>query len=118
MVDGLYEVMDKIYAEFDEIFEFDSFHYGGDEVDFRCWGSEKAVTEPMVNDGLTLDENGFVTIWERFQNNATHLIKNLNPDVEHILWTSTLTHAEHIDKLADDYTIQIWTNKRVSYICM
>ena len=114
MVPGLDDVLKTIYAEFYEIFNFDSFHYGGDEVDFRCWGSEKSVTDPMLDEGLSLDETGFVTIWERFQNKASEMIKELTPNVEHILWTSTLTHEEYIDKLDDIYTIQIWTS---SYVC-
>ena len=116
MVPGLDNVIKVIYEEFYELFNFDSFHYGGDEVDFRCWGSEQSVTDPMIEEGLTLNEDGFVTIWERFQNNASELIKQLKPDVEHILWTSTLTKAEHIDKLEDDYTIQIWTDSRVGIL--
>jgi N-acetyl-beta-hexosaminidase len=30
--DGLYDVLGEIYDEFQDIFQFDSFHMGGDEV--------------------------------------------------------------------------------------
>ena len=35
MVDEMYEVLEQVFKEYFEIFQFDSFHYGGDEVCFN-----------------------------------------------------------------------------------
>ena len=58
MIEEMYDVLEQIYEEYGEIFEFDSFHYGGDEVDFRCWNSSQAVINPMLEEGLPLDAQG------------------------------------------------------------
>ena len=34
MVEEMYTILDQIFQEYYELFEFDSFHYGGDEVIF------------------------------------------------------------------------------------
>ena len=56
MKEEIYEILEQIFLEYFEIFHFDSFHYGGDEVDFRCWRSEEAVTGPMEGQYSTTDE--------------------------------------------------------------
>ena len=56
MKEEIYEILEQIFLEYFEIFHFDSFHYGGDEVDFRCWRSEEAVTGPMEGQYPTTDE--------------------------------------------------------------
>ena len=117
MMEGMYDVLEQIYQEYYEIFDFDSFHYGGDEVDFRCWNSSEAVTKPMLDQGLKLDTQGFVDVWVRFQKEARSRLEKLNNNSEHILWTSTLTHEEFItESVPQDYTIQIWTDSTVSSI--
>ena len=80
MVDDMYLVLEQLYEEYFDIFQFDSFHYGGDEVcfqnylkikkikvfylfyyiqvDFRCWKSSEAVTNPMLDEGLSSDHQG------------------------------------------------------------
>ena len=35
-----------------------SFFYYYIQVDFRCWNSSEAVTNPMRDEGLSLDEQG------------------------------------------------------------
>ena len=35
MVDDMYLVLEQLYEEYFDIFQFDSFHYGGDEVCFH-----------------------------------------------------------------------------------
>ena len=35
MVDEMYGVLEQVFEEYFEIFQFDSFHYGGDEVCFN-----------------------------------------------------------------------------------
>jgi len=113
MVDEMYGVLEQVFEEYFEIFQFDSFHYGGDEVDFRCWNSSEAVTNPMRDEGLLTDHQGFVEIWTRFQSEAREIIEEVNPQIqEHIIWTNTLTHAENINQSLPDYTIQIWTDSK------
>ena len=60
--------------------------------------------------------SGFVEIWTRFQSEAREIIEEVNPQIqEHIIWTNTLTHAENINQSLPDYTIQIWTDSKVSF---
>ena len=60
--------------------------------------------------------SGFVKIWTRFQSEARNITKKVNPQIqEHIIWTNTLTHAENINQSLPDYTIQIWTDSKVSF---
>lgn len=58
MVDEIYSVLQQIYDEYFDLFDYDSFHYGGDEVDFRCWNSSEAVTKPMLEQNKPLSEEG------------------------------------------------------------
>ena len=87
MVDDMYVVLRQIFEEYYDIFQFDSFHFGGDEVcillknnlsrkhiffinflynknqvDFRCWESEEAVTKPMEDGGISIDTDGMSNI--------------------------------------------------------
>ena len=61
--------------------------------------------------------SGFVTIWTRFQTRARNIIEKLNPNIrEHIIWTNSLTKADVItDAIPTDYTVQIWTDSKVSF---
>ncbi len=106
----MYDFLRKIYDEYFDIFAFDTFHFGGDEVHFGCWNSSEAVTGPMAAEDLPLTEEGYVTIWLRFQNRTLSMMREIAGDTEVILWTSTLTLDENLDKLPKDYVIQIWTN--------
>ena len=39
-----------IYREFYDMFDFDSFHMGADEVHLGCWNSSSSIAEFMEND--------------------------------------------------------------------
>lgn len=45
--DEVYEILKKLYSEFNELFESDVFHMGGDEVTFACWNESESVTKWM-----------------------------------------------------------------------
>ena len=55
-----------------------------------------------------------------FQTRSRASLEKIYPDdisdVEHILWTSSFTEKDHIDKVPKDYTIQIWTYATVSQL--
>ena len=63
---------------------------------------------------------GFLQVWEMFQTRSRASLEKIYPDdisdVEHILWTSSFTEKDHIDKVPKDYTIQIWTYATVSQL--
>ena len=44
MVEEMYTILDQIFQEYYELFEFDSFHYGGDEVFFIC---KSGIAQPL-----------------------------------------------------------------------
>ena len=63
MNEEMYSVLEKIYDEYFDIFQFESFHYGGDEVNLNCWNSSALVTKPMQDQNISLKEEGFIQIW-------------------------------------------------------
>ena len=46
----VYDVLEMIYREFYDMFDFDSFHMGADEVHLGCWNSSSDIAEYMQND--------------------------------------------------------------------
>ena len=46
----VYDLLEMIYREFYDMFDFDSFHMGADEVHLGCWNSSSQITEFMEND--------------------------------------------------------------------
>jgi hexosaminidase len=56
----VYDILEKIYGELYDLFQFDTFHMGADEVNFGCWNSSESIINHMAKD-LTLkarDEPG------------------------------------------------------------
>lgn len=41
----VYEILKNLYAEFDNLFESDLFHMGGDEVTFQCWNKSEDIVK-------------------------------------------------------------------------
>ena len=46
----VYDLLEMIYREFYDMFDFDSFHMGADEVHLGCWNSSSNIAEYMQND--------------------------------------------------------------------
>ncbi|XP_037045351.1 chitooligosaccharidolytic beta-N-acetylglucosaminidase-like [Bradysia coprophila] len=112
-VDRLYDVLDDIYREMNEMFNYpDFFHMGGDEVHFKCWESSANLTTWMVNRGWNLDDDGYMQLWSYFQNKALErLDKWARDDTNIILFTSTLTEPKYLHYLDNSrYVIQVWSN--------
>ncbi len=58
MNEDIYPVLGQLYDELFDIFQFDSFHFGGDEVQFSCWNSTEEVTRPMQDQDIPITEDG------------------------------------------------------------
>jgi hexosaminidase len=43
----VYEILGQIYGELYDMFSFETFHFGGNEVNFNCWNSSRLVTDYM-----------------------------------------------------------------------
>jgi len=115
----VYDLLEMIYREFYDMFDFDSFHMGADEVHLGCWNSSSQITEFMEND-LRLkdrDEQAFIHLWSDFQKKSSERLTGVyegedkEDDLELIVWTSHLTQEKYIHELpTDQYAIHIWTN--------
>ncbi|XP_059613001.1 chitooligosaccharidolytic beta-N-acetylglucosaminidase isoform X2 [Phlebotomus argentipes] len=111
--DALYDVLEDIYREFNEMFEQPFvFHMGGDEVSVSCWNSSAELQQYMLQRGWQLEESDFMRLWGQFQDKALQRWDNVSPGkVPIILWTSRLTDVPYVDDYLDKdrYIIQIWT---------
>ena len=55
---GVIKVLEKIYSEWWDIFHFDTFHLGADEVNLKCYNSSSVVTDYMDRNGIPRTEKG------------------------------------------------------------
>ena len=62
MNEQVFSILEQIYVELYEMFQFDDFHFGGTDMSFKCWNSSSAVTDYMLQrDHLAnLDDQGVV----------------------------------------------------------
>ncbi len=107
-------VLEQIYSEWHDIFDFETFHLGADEVNMNCYNTSDVVTDYMAEHGIPRTEEGFIKIWSNFMNESTHAVRRAVPadkPVDYVVWTSHLTQAEYIDNISpDNYTVHIWTD--------
>ncbi|KAF5300870.1 hypothetical protein FQR65_LT09032 [Abscondita terminalis] len=111
----LYDALEGIYKDMVKQFNPDIFHMGGDEVSLSCWNSSKPLQDWMKNRGWSLDEAGYMKLWNLFQTQALErLDRQAGEKLQIIMWTSTLTKAEYIEEYLpkDRYIIQIWTDAK------
>ncbi|XP_050674128.1 chitooligosaccharidolytic beta-N-acetylglucosaminidase isoform X2 [Leptidea sinapis] len=108
----LYDVLEDIYTDMQEVFKPDIFHMGGDEVSERCWNSSQEIQQFMIQNRWGLDKTSFLKLWNYFQTKAQDkAYKAFGKRLPIIMWTSTLTDYTHIENFLnkDDYIIQVWT---------
>ena len=78
------------------------FHMGGDEVNFDCWEKSKEIVDWVGEKKGQGDpgSGGFFDLWGHFQSNARNRLLKANngQKTDVILWTSTLTKPEIIEK--------------------
>lgn len=111
--DQLYDVLEKIYADFVDYFDPDTvFHMGGDEVSTDCWNASSEITSWMKANGYQLTKDDFLRLWGMFQERALERYdKVAKTQVPIILWTSHLTETPYLERYLNNerYIIQIWT---------
>lgn len=54
----MYDTLAKIYEEWYEMFKFDTFHMGADEIHFGCWNSSQLITETMKASNIETNKEG------------------------------------------------------------
>ncbi|KAK4884179.1 hypothetical protein RN001_000450 [Aquatica leii] len=109
----LYNVLEGIYKDMVKQFNPDIFHMGGDEVSLKCWNSSEHIQNWMKNRGWSLDEAGYMKLWNFFQTQALERFdRQAGEKLPIIMWTSTLTKKEYVEQYLpkDRYIIQIWTD--------
>ena len=122
-IPAMYDVLQTIHREILDMFNpvknmntRATYHMGGDEVHFGCWNSSDSIVEWLNNEGKERNEEGFMYLWNYFQTESLKRVENSSldmgmPSPSIMLWSSHLTHPEHIHYLdPEKYTIQIWTD--------
>ncbi|XP_013187830.2 chitooligosaccharidolytic beta-N-acetylglucosaminidase [Amyelois transitella] len=110
--DELYEYLEDIYMDMADLFKPDMFHMGGDEVSEKCWNSSAEIQQFILQNRWDLNMTGFLKLWNYFQTKAQDkAYKAFGKGIPLIMWTSTLTDYESVEKYLnkDDYIIQVWT---------
>lgn len=110
--DKLYEYLDDIYNDVDEMFDHpDLFHMGGDEVKTECWNVSTELQSWMIDRGWNLETDDFMNLWGYFQDRALKIWETIS-ESKVILWTSSLTDDARIGEFLnnDKYIIHIWTD--------
>jgi len=113
--DRVFDMLEQIYKEWYDVFKFPQFHLGADEVKFRCWNESETISAYMKQKGWPKTREGFVKLWSEFMDKSVARLKKATPEkTQIVVWSSELTHKEHIKKLdKDEYVIQVWTNSDV-----
>lgn len=121
--DEVYQVLEDIYRELNEIMEGMSIiHMGADEVFVECWNASASLQNWMLARGGDLSNDDFMNLWGYFQENAINsLDKATKSEIPVILWTSTLTVEPWLTKFLKKsrYIIQVWTkgnDKEVTHL--
>lgn len=108
---NLYDILENIYREMYNAFgRPDRFHMGGDEVTEECWKTSQNILDWIKNRDLNVTTNAFMELWGYFQTNAVERIDRIaNENTKIILWTSTLTGKNYVEKYLDKekYVIQV-----------
>jgi len=110
-VDEIYDVLEKIYRELYNTFQFTEFHMGADEVQINCWNQSDVILQYLEEQGMGRTEDDFHQLFKMFMDRSLERLRSVAgyPDVT--IWTSSLTTEKYIDDLrTEDYTIQFWTN--------
>lgn len=109
--DHVYDILEDIYREMYEAFgKPDRFHMGGDEVHEKCWNVSEDIRNWIRDRGLELNTTGFMELWGYFQQKALERLNKITGNaVPVILWTSTLTGKDYVEKHIDKekYIIQV-----------
>ncbi|XP_042885216.1 chitooligosaccharidolytic beta-N-acetylglucosaminidase-like [Penaeus japonicus] len=116
-----YTILSQIYKEVVPLFgPLDLFHFGGDEVNLKCWNTTEEIVRHMEEQGRGRSADSYYKLWSDFQAKAHGLLTeaNLGKPIPGILWTSELTlnrrAAEYLDR--NHNIIQIWTTKEDAVI--
>lgn len=109
----VYQVLEDVYREIVEYFEFPEIvHMGNDEVFNECWNASSSLQSWMINQGWGLTSDDFMKLWGHFLVNAVKSLDNAHHQkVPVVLWTSTLTQEPYLSSYLDKdrHIIQIWT---------
>jgi len=112
----MYDVLGDVYADVVDAFgDVPLFHFGGDEVNLKCWNSSEEIKDWMTANGSPdLTSEDYHKVWAGFHAKAYDGFKaaNSNKDFTGIIWTNTLTsdtanNLEYIPK--EKYVVQVWT---------
>jgi hexosaminidase len=106
--ENVYLILQRLYEDFLEAFEVDTFHVGGDEVVSKCWDGIPHMKEYMHEHNLQTH----LDVWGNFHNQSYERLKaaNQNKPVTAIVWSSGLTGSSIGKRYLDPshFVVQIW----------
>ncbi|XP_037080175.1 chitooligosaccharidolytic beta-N-acetylglucosaminidase-like [Pollicipes pollicipes] len=111
--ENMYKVLEKIYADFNDMFDPDIFHVGGDEINLNCWKSTPEIAAYVKDHGGDpTDDHEYMNLWVEYQSRAADIWRNVSGHaMPLVLWTSDLTAMpSRASRLTPhQYWIQVWT---------
>lgn len=117
--DNIYDILEDIYREmYDAFGKPDRFHMGGDEVHEECWKVSDDIQKWIQEHGFELNTTGFMELWGYFQGKALERLKKITEkQIPAILWTSTLTGKDFVEKHLDKEKYIIQVSNMETHIC-
>ncbi|XP_043240748.1 chitooligosaccharidolytic beta-N-acetylglucosaminidase-like [Amphibalanus amphitrite] len=110
--ENLYKVLKTILVEYNDVFQPDLFHIGGDEINLNCWKTTPEIAAFVKEKGGDpTDDEEYMKLWIQFQERVYDMWTSIAGEQKTILWTSHLTQRPAEESRLDPskYIIQIWT---------
>lgn len=63
---NLYDVLQKIYSEYIELFKPDLFHAGGDEINLNCWNTTQEISNWLQTNLGGREKEQIMEMWGQF----------------------------------------------------
>ncbi|KAK2724945.1 chitooligosaccharidolytic beta-N-acetylglucosaminidase-like [Artemia franciscana] len=117
--ENMYRILEEVYKDFNDVFDSDIFHMGGDEVLMVCWNETQEIINWLEENGKNRTQDDFLDLWDYFQKRALGLLDSVTGEQKPVvLWTSDLTAENHVEKYLDKnrYIIQVWDSSKESNI--
>lgn len=106
----VYDILQDIFEDFLEMFgNVEQFHMGGDDVSFKCWNTSAELKKWMLENEMSLDDNGFLELWKYFHLNAIERFNKVSQSLIPIMmWQNRLIDEILSPDDREHYIIQLW----------
>jgi hexosaminidase len=84
------------------------FHFGEDDVSFKCWNTSVDLQGWMLQQKMTLDDEGFLKLWEYFHERAMERFEKVSKsEIPIIMWQNKLVNDFPLSD-RKKYIVQLW----------